>query len=70
MATREWHTLILDAQRAGYTVQENPEYPGWTVITPKMYRRASEEHGAFRSQSEAWRRAAEMHHDHRAPDNA
>lgn len=51
-----WSELILQAQRAGFTVSEDDI--GWWVTTPHWPRRPSEQLGVWKDCQAAWRGAA------------
>lgn len=56
---------IAAATRAGFKVrfEDDPDTMGWWIITPRLPRRPSEKHGAFRDEARAWFAAASMAHD-------
>jgi hypothetical protein len=51
-----WDTLIINAQRAGYSVFESEGF--WWITTPAAPRRPSEDLGGYRDARAAWRGAA------------
>lgn len=60
------HMTLQDAHiiatGAGFKVwhSEDPETLGWWITSPKRYRRASEDHGTFKTEDRAWFAAASM----------
>jgi hypothetical protein len=55
-----WYDFINAAAAKGYSV-EHRDY-GWIIVTPKAFRRPSEEQGAYKSERAAWRGAAFLAH--------
>jgi hypothetical protein len=54
----DWDSLIMEAQRKGFTTRRSEEHEGWLVITPARPRRPTQELGSFKDQRAAWRSAA------------
>lgn len=48
------------ASRSGYKVTYDDSYPGWIITTPKRPRVASQELGAYPTETRAWFGAARL----------
>lgn len=55
-----WQELIDHAARQGYYVRQLEEGEGFVVVTPKGFRRPSQELGTFKDERAAWRSAAHL----------
>lgn len=68
MSAPDRASLILTAQRAGFTVTRDDDAGDWWVTTPARPRRPSETLGSYKTSERAWMAAAMLAQENHVTD--